>query len=197
SCLLLNPPPSLLDVALCRIGLADTEAQRQVVIESSVRQVQSAALVEAVHQPLIALVPATKSEARQVQRHRRSQLKAIVLLHPFGKLPRHLDVLADVVLKTFHAVITNDEPQLQGTKPAPERDMPVPVVEHCTGFRGGVAQVFWQDAQSIDERLPFGDEETVAVEIGEHPFMRIEGVAVGEFNSVLDKAEFGTQCGRA
>ena len=40
-------------------------------------------------------------------------------------------------------------------------------------------------------RIP--DEETIAIEIGEHPFVGIEAVAVGEFQPGVNVAEFGTE----
>ena len=42
-----------------------------------------------------------------------------------------------------------------------------------------------------------GHEEAVAVEVGEHPLVRVEAVAVGQFQAVVEVAELGAEAGRA
>ena len=39
--------------------------------------------------------------------------------------------------------------------------------------------------------LAIGDVKAVAVEVGEHPFVGIEAVTVGEFHAVVKEAELG------
>ena len=102
-----------------------------------------------------------------------------------------------MVLQAFHAIVADHEPQLQRAEAAAELNVPVAIVDHRARFRGLVAQVFRQNAQRLDERLAVGDPEAVAVEVGEHPLMRIEVVAVGEFDSVLQMAELRAERGRA
>src|SRR5271165_6243046 len=75
--------------------------------------------------------------------------------------------------------------------------MPVTIVNYRARFRSLVAQVLGKYAQRIDQRLAVCNIEAIAVEVGEHPLMRIEGVAVSKFNSVLNVAKFRTNRGRA
>ena len=79
----------------------------------------------------------------------------------------------------------------------PQRDLPIAIVDHGPRLGGLVAQVFGQDAQRADQRGPVGHEEAVAVEIGEHPLVRIEAIAVGQFQAGEELAELGAQAGRA
>ena len=67
--------------------------------------------------------------------------------------------------------------------------MPVAVIENRAGFGLLVAQVFGQNAERLDQDLAIGYPEAVAIEIGEHPLVWIEAVAVGVIESVVDVAE--------
>lgn len=51
------------------------------------------------------------------------------------------DGVADVGLQSRHAISAHDEPNLQRTKAATERDLPVTVVGDETGVGVGVAKV--------------------------------------------------------
>ena len=70
--------------------------------------------------------------------------------------------------------------------------MPVAIVEHRSRFGSLISQIFRQDAERVDQSLAIGDIETVAVKVGEHPLVRVEGIAVGELQAILDVAEFRT-----
>src|SRR5579863_9287574 len=142
-------------------------------------QEEVAAAVEAVHYPLIhdgliGGVCAFVAKTDQVQRHGRSKLKFIVVAHPAGELLREFDVTADVVLQTFYSVVADHKPQLYRAETTAELDMPVAVVDDRARFCSLIAQVFGQDAERLNERFAVGDPEAAAVEVGEHPFMRIE-----------------------
>ena len=106
-------------------------------------------------------------------------------------------MLANVMLQAFDAVVADHEPQLQRAEAASQLNVPVAVVDDCSRFGGLIPQVFRQDAQGLNQRLAVGDPEAVAVEVGEHPFMRIEVVAVGEFDAALQVAEFRAEHGGA
>jgi hypothetical protein len=41
-----------------------------------------------------------------------------------------------------------------------------------------------------------GYEEAIAIEVGEHPFMRVERVAVGKLDAIVNEAKFRTKRGR-
>src|SRR2546427_4265017 len=110
---------------------------------------------------------------------------------PRSKLLRQGHVLADVVLQAFHAVMADYKPQLERTKSSPQRNVPVAVIKHLAGFAGFVAEILGQNAERADQRGAVGHVEAVAIEIGEHPFVRIEAVAVGQLGAVVDVAEFG------
>ena len=74
--------------------------------------------------------------------------------------------------------------------------MPIAIVDYRTGFCSLIAQIFRQNAQGLNQRFAIGDVETVAIEVGEHPFVRIKSVTVCEFNSVMRIAKFGAKRGR-
>src|ERR1035441_6605051 len=102
--------------------------------------------VETVHQELIALISAVIPEAHQVQRRWRHDLEALMLLYPLGKVLRYFYQQAHMVLQSLHSVVPDHEPQLERTKPATERNVPVTVVKDCPRFGCLVAKVFRQDA---------------------------------------------------
>ncbi len=160
-------------------------------------QIKVTAAVEPVHQTLIALISTFVAEADEIQRHRRGQFEAVVILDPSGELLRQRDVLTDVMLQPLYPIMPDDEPQLERAETPSQRNLPVAIVDHGTGLGGFIAQVFGQHTQSLDEGLPVRDIEAIAVEIGEHPFVGIEAVAVGKFQSGVSMAKFRTKRGRA
>ena len=89
------------------------------------------------------------------------------------------------------------KPKLERAKTAPELDVPVAIINHRARFRGLVAQVLRQNRQRLDQLLAVGDIEAVAIEVGEHPFVRVEAVAVGEFHAIVNKAKLRAERGRA
>src|ERR1039458_8938541 len=89
-------------------------------------------------------------------------------------------MLANVVLQAFDSVVADHEPELQRAEAASELDVPVAVVDDCARLGSLIPQVLGQNAQRLNQRLAVGDPEAVAVEVGEHPLMRIEVVAVGQ-----------------
>ena len=52
-----------------------------------------------------------------------------------------------------------------------------------------VAEVFGQHAQCLDEMFTIGNIKNVAIEIGEHPLVWIEAVAVCQLDSSMDVAK--------
>ena len=173
-----------------RVGLADAETQSEFSVELGVGEEEIAAAVETVHDGLIGGVSAFVAEAHKIQRRRSGQFEVFVCRDPLGELLRQLHVAANVVLQAFDAVVADHEPQLQRAEAAAELDVPVAVVDDRSRFGGLIAQVFGQDAERLNERFAVGDPEAVAIEVGEHPFVRIEVVAVGEFDSVLQMTKF-------
>src|ERR1700751_3110483 len=119
------------------------------------------------------------AEENEIQWCWSREFEARIGSHPRRKLLRELHVPAHVMPQALHAVVTNNEPQLQRSKPPAQRDLPVAIVNHSTRFCSPVAQVFWQHAQRANERCSVAHVEAVAIEIREHPLMRIKAVAVG------------------
>src|SRR5579863_192652 len=113
------------------------------------------------------------TEAHKVQRRRGGQFKTLIVVDPLQKLLCEADVPPHVELQSFDAVVANDEPQLQRTKAAAQRNVPVAIIENLARLRRLVPQVFRKNAEGIDERFAVGDIEAVAVEVGEHPLMRV------------------------
>src|SRR5579862_8131496 len=97
------------------------------------------------------------------------------------------------MLQAFDTIVTQDEPQLERTEAPAERNLPIAIINHSARFRRLVAQVFGQHAQGLDERLPVRNVEDIAIEVGEHPLVRVEAVAVGEFDAAMNVAELGTE----
>src|SRR5579872_2594148 len=100
-----------------------------------------------------------------------------------------------VILKALNPVMANDEPQFQRAKSPAERNLPIPIIENRSRLGGFVPQILRKDAESLDQSLAIRDIKAVAIEIGEHPLMRIERVAVRKFYSVVRVAELRAQRG--
>ena len=102
-----------------------------------------------------------------------------------------------MVLQPLHAVVTQHEPQLERPETASQRHLPVPVVEHRAARRRLVQQVLGQDGQGVDQGSAVGYPEAGAIEVGEHPFVGIETVTVGVFDTVMQVMVFRADDGRA
>src|ERR1019366_2356142 len=199
--------PSLLPDSLPRafhmtglsVGLADAESKRELSVELSVSEVQVAAAIQPVHQELIGLIlislilismiSRAQPEADKIELGRRSEFEARIVAHPGCELLSQAYVLANVVLQAFDPVMPDHKPQLERAKTAPELDVPVAIINDGAGFRRLVAQVLRQHGERLDQVLAVGDVEDVAIEVGEHPFVRVEGVAVRELHAIVDEAE--------
>ena len=112
-----------------------------------------------------------------------------------GQLLGDLDVATDHRLERLDAVTPDREPQLERPEAAPERDLPVAVVDDGARLGGLGPQVLRQDAEGAEQRGTVGGPEQVAVEVDAHPLVRVRAVAVGEFHAVVDPPELGRQRG--
>ncbi len=121
---------------------------------------------------------------------RREHLEAFVGRDPRRELLRERHVRADVRAQALGSVPADHRPQLERPEAAPERHVPVAVVDHRAAVRGRVAQVLRQDRQRADERRAVGHPERVTVEIRQQPLVRVGGVAVDELQAVVEPAEF-------
>src|SRR5260370_4714372 len=113
-----------------RVGLANAKPQRQLPIELRVREVEVATVVQALDDGLVYSVSRFVAETDQVQRNRRGKLEAVVILHPICESLRQLHVATNVVLQALYAIVTNHEPQFEGTETAAQLDVPVAVIDH-------------------------------------------------------------------
>src|SRR3984957_6658908 len=189
--------PCALHVPEFRICLAYAEAQSEFSVQLGMGEKKIAAAVQAIHDGLVRCISAPVAKAHEIQWCRCGEFEIFVMAHPFCELLRHLHMLADVVLQAFHAVMANDKPQFQRTKTAPKLNVPVAVVDGGASLGGVIAQILWQDTQRLDKRFAIGNPETVAIEVGEHPLMRVEVVTVGEFDSGLQVPKFRKERGGA
>src|SRR5713226_9214964 len=123
---------------------------------------------------LVRAIYCVQPAADEIELRGRGEFEARIVVHPGGELLGQAHVLANVVLQAFDAVMPDYKPKLERAKTAPELDVPVAIINHSTGFSGLVAQVLRQDGKRLDQVLPVGDVEDVAIEVGEHPFVRIE-----------------------
>src|SRR6266436_4742621 len=184
--LLLNALPGAFHMASLSVGLSDAESKSEFAIELGMREVEVAAAIQPLHQELIGTIlvrtiSRAQTEADEVELRGCGEFETRIVAHPGGELLRQAHVFANVVLQAFDPVMPDHEPKLERTKTAPELDMPVAIVNDGAGFRCLIAQVLRQDRTRLDQVLPVGDVEEIAIEVGKHPFMRVEAVAVGEF----------------
>ena len=100
--------------------------------------------------------------------------------------------------QSFGAVVTDDEPELERTEPATERDVPVAIVDDGARLARLVAQVLGQHAERVDERPAVGEVEHVAVEVGEQPLVRVEAPTVDALEAAVhERAQLRNDRGRA
>src|SRR5579871_4774323 len=119
------------------------------------------------------------AKAHQIEGWGQDELEVGRSLHPAGESLRELDVPLDVISQAVHAVVADHEPELERPESPSRRNLPVPIVEHRAGVARHVLEIFGKDAERLDEARALAHVKHAAVEIGEHPLMRIEAVAVG------------------
>ena len=174
-----------------RRGGTHRKTEHQAIVEPCVSKVERARLVEPFHQALVDCIAATVPEADEPDRHRRRKLELLAFADLRGEPVGKFDARAHVRPQPLGAIVANDEPQLESAEPAAQRNVPVPVIDDLAGFRGLVAQVLRQDAERADQRGAIRDPEAVAVEVGEQPLVRIEGVAVRVLDPVVETPVLG------
>src|ERR1700678_536861 len=142
------------------------------------------------------MISGAQPETNKIELRRSSKLEARILLNPAGKLLGQAHMLANVVLQTFDPVMPDYKPKLKRTKTAAELDVPVAIIDHCTGCRCLIAQILRQHRQRLNQVFPVGNVENIAIKIGEHPFVRIKCIAIGELCTIIEETEFRTErCG--
>ncbi len=80
---------------LLGIGLSHADTQGELPIQFRVREIEVAAVVEALQDCLVYSVSSFVAETDQVQRNRRGQLETVVTFHPLRELLRQCYVAAD------------------------------------------------------------------------------------------------------
>ena len=128
-------------------------------------------------------VAADVTEAHEAEGMGRGQFEVGVLFDPTGQLRGHLDSPPDVSADALHPERSDHKPQLEGPEPPSEGYLPVPVVDHCPGGSRLVLEVLGQDGQRLDQLGPIGDIEGGAVEVGQHPLVGVERVAVDQLGA--------------
>lgn len=177
-------------MALVCVRLSDAHPEGQLVVEPGVHQVDPPRTVDGIQDPLVDVISPFVPEADQVQRCRCRQLKLGILLNPTSELLGEPDVMPDMMAQSFDAIVTDDEPELESSKASPQRHLPVSVIYHGPAFAGRIPQVFRKYAQCADQIGPSGHPEAIAIEIHEHPFVRVEAIAVGSLEPAVDEAKF-------
>src|SRR5437763_13562530 len=104
-------------------------------------------------------------------------------------------MLANVMLQSLHSVMPDHKPQLQRAKPATQLNVPVAIIYDVSRFRSLISQILRQYAECLDQGLPVRYPEAAAIEIGKHPLMRIEIVAVREIHPFLKMPKLRTEHG--
>src|SRR5262245_49921995 len=98
-----------------------------------------------------------------------------------------------VVPQPLNPIVPDDKPQLQSTETPAQRDVPVSIVKHSTGISRAVTQILRHNTQCPNQCLSVSHIETIAIEIGEHPLMRVEAITVRELNSLLKVTILGAK----
>src|SRR5579885_1713053 len=96
------------------------------------------------------------------------------------------------MLQALNPVMPDHEPQLKRSKTPSQLDMPIPVIDDGSRLGRLIPQILRQDAEGLDESSSVRHPETTAIEICSHPLMRIEIVAVGVFDAVLQMTKLRT-----
>src|SRR5690606_2842601 len=143
--------PGGLDVRRSGVRGADRQPQHEPPVDPGVGEEQLAAGVDPPQQLLVHLVRRVQAEAHQRERVRRHDLEPPVGADQVGEPGRQPHPGPDVGPQPLGAVPAQHEPQLQGTEPAAQRHLPVPVVDDRAGGGRGVAQVLRQHRQRVDE----------------------------------------------
>src|SRR6202161_4874298 len=99
----------------------------------------------------------------------------------------------NVKLQSLDAVVTYDEPEFQRAESSAQWHEPSAIFEYDIRSRRLVSQVLRKDIEGSRQRPAIGHKETTAIEIREHPFVRIEAVAVCELQAGLYLPERRTQ----
>ena len=105
------------------------------------REVGFARRVDPPQQLLVGLVASAQAETDQRERMRRHNLEPRIVLKAVGEALGEGDAMSDVRTQPLRAIPPQHEPQLQRPEPAPERYLPVAVVDDGAGLGGGIAQV--------------------------------------------------------
>ena len=109
--------------------LADGHPKGVSTVDDGVRQVHPTAPVGLFQDVAVHVIASGMMEADQIQWCRRRQLKVGMILDLLPEPRGKLDVVTDHRLQAIHAVMSNDEPEFQGSEATPQGHMPVPVVD--------------------------------------------------------------------
>ena len=180
---------------LLHAGRADRDAEHEASVHLGVAEERAARGVDACQERLVGAVFAVQAEADEGPRRGVDELEARVRGQPVAQPRGEGHVPAHERLQPVHAEVPDHEPELECTEAAAEGHLPVAVVDHLAGVGGGVAQVFGQHAQRLHQRGAVADPEGVAVEVDEHPLVRVHAVAVGLLHAGVDCAEFRAERG--
>ena len=67
--------------------------------------------------------------------------------------------------------------------------MPIAVVEDRASRGRSVLQILRRDGQRLSQRLAVSDVKAGAVKVGHHPLVRVEAIAVDQFEPFVDPAK--------
>lgn len=105
------------------------------------------------------------------------------------------DVLSDMLLEVLHSVQPQDEPKLERSEPSSERDLPVAVIG--SGALLVVFQVKRVDVEGVDDPPRFLEPHRGAVEVDQHPLVRVEVEGARVLYAFHEVAVFRADEGRA
>src|SRR6476619_5976262 len=121
-------------------------------------------------------------KAHQTERHRRQQLEVRTTPDPLCQLLGQRDVIPDHGAKTLDAVAAQHEPELERAKSASQLNSPIPEVHHLLVLRG--AEILGSYAEGAEQGLAVADVVGAAVEVDQHPLVRVEHETIRQFQAV-------------
>ena len=120
--------PSENDVVRFGVSGADGEADDERVANFRRHHIDLGRTVDSLQQVFAQLVGAFETEADQSHGGGDGHLEALVFGDEVTKFSSQGHLVADVTTQSFRSVRAHDEPQLERSKPAPQRNLPVAVI---------------------------------------------------------------------
>src|SRR5579864_3501529 len=159
-------------------------------------QKQISRCIKVLHQRLVGGIRPLEAKAYEVERNGSYDFKSRILAQPAKKLVCKLHMTSYHSSQSVNSIGANDTPELQRAKAPPKRNVPIAKVDHFATRRCCVSQILRSNRERLGEFPAVAHVKAGAIEVGEHPLVAIKTVAVGQFQPIMDVAEFPTKSSR-